>query len=103
MWAHPMQKKYRSLLVQARYFFLIDQVSCLLLHKLEVAEIHLLLCARGVGQAEFGGCHAAQFVARMDDGVVVAVVQEGHLDPVAVHEAVEGEVLGCAGHAQVEV
>ena len=71
----PNAKKVPQFACASAVLFLIDQVSCLLLHELEVAEIHLLLCARGVGQTKFGGCHAAQFVARMDDGVVVAVVQ----------------------------
>ena len=49
-------------------------VSCLSFYKTETLEVYLLLLAALVGDAQFGCCHAAKFVACVDDWVVLAVV-----------------------------
>ena len=71
--------------------------------ELEVLEIDLQILSADVRDAQFASGHAAEFVARVDDGVVVAVVQETDFTPSAVGEEFEAEVSSHLGHAEVEV
>ena len=62
--------------------------ECLFLssYKTETLEIDFLLFATLVGDAQLGCCHAAKFVACVDDRVVVVVVQQRNLFPCTVYK-----------------
>ena len=75
----------------------------LLFDELEVLEIDLQILSADVRDAQFASGHATEFVARVDDGVVVAVVQEADFTPSAVGEEFEAEFSSHLGHAEVEV
>lgn len=60
--------------------------TLLSLDKLEVLEVNLLFGTAHVGDAELGGLHTAEFVARVDDGIVVSIVEQAYFLPSAISE-----------------
>lgn len=60
--------------------------ALLSLNKLEVLEVNLLFGTAHVGDAELGGLHTAEFVARVDDGIVVSIVEQAYFLPSTISE-----------------
>ena len=78
-----------------------QQCCCLSSYEGKALEVYFLLLAALVCDAQLGSCHTAKLVACVDNGVILAVVQQAHLAPSAIDKEFKAEVLCNAVHAKV--